>query len=147
MSKAISRILNYKITSNGLNELNPGDKIEDESANFYRRVYRTDKRYIDRKTGRPTSRAFAPRPKKDNGKLSVDLTTLTTPLQSISDSIKFCLWLINNKTILDLKLSAIYDPVKNDYVDNPSHCVIIGFDEDDESVPGILSRTSTKVEV
>ncbi|MET2985997.1 hypothetical protein [Aureibaculum conchae] len=129
-----------------MNKLNPGDKIEDETENFYRRVYRKDKRYIDHRTGRPTSRAFTPRP-KDDGKLSVDLASLTTPLKSIANSSRFCLWLINNKTILDLKLSAIYDPVKNNDVDNPSHCIIIGFNEEDESVPGILSRTSTKVNI
>ena len=43
-----------------------GDSVSIEET-LLRRVYRKDKRYRDPKTGKPSSRAFAPRP-KDEGK-------------------------------------------------------------------------------
>ncbi|MCU0355882.1 MAG: hypothetical protein MUD08_19470, partial [Cytophagales bacterium] len=66
--------------------MDKGDRISPDE-NLWRRVYRTDKRYID-PSGRPTSRAFAPRP-KDEGKLSVDMARLTTVEKAIADAEKF----------------------------------------------------------
>jgi hypothetical protein len=43
-----------------------GDLLEREEL-LYRRAFRLDKRYVDPHYFRPTSRAFAPRP-KDEGK-------------------------------------------------------------------------------
>jgi hypothetical protein len=50
--------------------MNKGDLLDNHET-LWRRVYRADKKHIDKHTGRPTSRAFAPCP-KDNGKLSVE---------------------------------------------------------------------------
>jgi len=104
-----------------------------------RRVYKGDKRYIDKKTGRPTSRAFAPRP-KDEGKLSVDIKSLTSFLEAIADERKFILFSVLAKIVYDLNLQCTYDPEDN----NPAHALITGFDPEDESIPGILARVSTK---
>jgi len=50
--------------------MNKGDLVS-VNETLWRRVYIGDKRYIDKRTGRPTSRAFAPGPKM---KLSFLLT-------------------------------------------------------------------------
>jgi len=116
-----------------------GDKVGKGEV-LLRRVYRTDKRYIDKRTGRPTSRAFAPRP-KDEGRLSVDIARLTTTDEAIYDKKKFCLFSIISDLVIELMLSCVYDPIEN----NISHSVIVGFDEEDESVPGILARSSIQI--
>jgi len=102
-----------------------------------RRVYRSDKRYIDKKTGRPTSRAFAPSP-KDKGQLSVDIKRLTNFYSAIHDQNRFLLFSILSKLVVDLGLSCIYEPLE----DNLAHALIVGFDPEDESVPGIFARAS-----
>ncbi len=119
--------------------MNKGDKLN-LGENLLRRVYRTDKRYIDRKTGRPTSRAFVPRP-KDDGKLSVDIERLTTYEKAIDDSERFVLFSFFSDLAFKLGLNCIYDPVKNI---NLAHAIITGFPNDDESIPGILARSSVK---
>jgi hypothetical protein len=125
--------------------MDKGDRISPDE-NLWRRVYRTDKRYID-PSGRPTSRAFAPRP-KDEGKLSVDMARLTTVEKAIADAEKFKLYSIPSKLVFDLGLDCLYDPltVQSDGVDNPAHCLVTGFEPDDERVPGILARQAVPVE-
>lgn len=126
-----------------------GDLITEPQEVFYRRVFRKDKRYIDKKTGRFTSRAFTPRP-KDEGKLSVDLKRLTTVEKSLSyQPDRFVLGTLFNKDVLYLQLKSIYDPtnIEDDGFDNIAHCVIQGIPEDDESIAGILARKSKKVEL
>ncbi len=115
-----------------------GDQISADET-LLRRVYRSDKRYIDKRTGRPTSRAFAPRP-KDKGKLSVDIKRLTNFYSAIHDQDRFLLFSILSKLVFDLKLLCIYEPIE----DNLAHALIVGFDPEDESVPGILARASKK---
>lgn len=124
-----------------------GEEIVDLDANFYRRVYRSDKRYIIKQTGRPTSRAFSPSP-KDEGKLSVDLTSLTTPEVSVLDDNRFCLWEFSNVLIRGIDLRAIYNPIlteEQDGFNNPAHCLVIGIEEEDESKAGILARNARRV--
>ena len=121
-----------------------GDKIKDDET-LLRRVYRSDKRYIDKNTGRPTSRAFAPRP-KDEGKLSVDIERLTSYEKAILDSKKFVLFSIISKTPHNLGLECIYDPLIGEK-SNIAHTLIVGFKNDDESIPGILSRKCKRVSV
>ena len=115
-----------------------GDQISADEI-LVRRIYRHDKRYIDKKTGRPTSRAFVPRP-KDNGKLSVDIKRLTSFYCAIDDQTKYLLFSILSKLVYDLGLSCIYKPLEG----NLAHALIVGFDPEDESVPGILARASKK---
>jgi len=113
-----------------------GDPIPSGEV-LYRRVYKADKRVIDRKIGRPTSRAFVPRP-KDDGKLSCDLKRLTTFFLAIQDQSQFRLFMILSDTVYSCGLSCLYDPI----TENIAHTLITGFDPDDESVPGILARSS-----
>lgn len=125
---------------------NKGDKLED-SETLLRRVYRKDKRYIDPKTGRPSSRAFSPRP-KDEGKLSVDIERLTTYEKAISDPTKFMLFSFFAELPHQLGLECIYDPkidAENNF-ENLAHSLVIGFEEEDESIPGILSRKVKQID-
>lgn len=128
--------------------LNKGDEITAHNSIFYRRIYRSDKKYIDIKTGRPLSRAFTPRP-KDEGRLSVDLSHLTTPDLSCGDIKKFTIYSITGLTVYSLELKAIYDPVysfeNGIEIRNNAHSFIEGFEEEDESKAGILARSSTKI--
>ena len=119
-------------------QMNKGDLVSVEET-LLRRVYKSDKHYIDKRTGRPTSRAFAPRP-KDEGRLSVDIKSLTSFFEAIGDERRFLLFSILSKIVYDLNLQCIYDP--EDY--NLAHALITGFDPNDESIPGILARTSIK---
>ncbi len=120
--------------------MNKGDQVDSQET-LLRRVYRSDKRYIDKKTGRPTSRAFAPRP-KDNGKLSVDIERLTTYKKAIIDSNRFVLFAFLAEIAYQLGLNCIYEPI-NGF--NPAHALITGFPDDDESIPGILARQAYRV--
>lgn len=115
-----------------------GDTVP-EKETLLRRVYRHDKNYIDRRTGRPTSRAFAPRP-KDNGKLSVAIKSMTSFQEAIVNAEKYRLFNILAKLVYELGLTCIYDPIDN----NIAHALITGFDPEDESVPGILARSSAE---
>lgn len=117
-----------------------GDRL-DNNENLLRRVYRSDRRYIDKKTGCPTSRAFAPRP-KDNGKLSVEIERLTTYEKAVIDSSRFVLFEFLVQIAYSLGLDCIYDPVDNK---NMAHALITGFPLGDESIPGILARKTHKV--
>ena len=128
----------------GVNIMNKGDEILSNDIEFYRNIYRSDKKYIDKKTGRPTSRAFTPRP-KDDGMLSVNISTMTTPLESCqNNTIKFTVFLIKNTLVKSISLTAIYDPLNiiDDNIDSPAHSLIVGFPYDDESKAGILARSA-----
>lgn len=121
-----------------------GDRLGDDE-NLLRRIYRADKKYRDPRTGKPSSRAFAPRP-KDNGKLSVDIERLTSFEKSIIDPIKFALYRITTSLVHQLELVSIYDPIDTPEYKNHAHALIIGFDDEDESIPGILARKSEYVD-
>lgn len=73
--------------------------------NLYRSIYRTPwHKYVD-PDGRPTSRNFKLRP-KDEGKLSVDVASLTTPEQSVRDINKFALAALANSDVLEIGLTT-----------------------------------------
>lgn len=119
-----------------------GDTIPAEET-LLRRVFAKDKRYIDPSTGKPTSRAFSPRP-KDEQKLSVDVKSLSTYAISIQDSSKFSLYSIEASLVLKLGLQCIYDPIIDPIgISNMAHSLVIGIPEEDESISGILARNST----
>lgn len=128
----------------GSPKLTKGDVITDPSEIFYRRAFRKDRKYVDPKTGLATSRAFTPRP-KDKGKLSVDLCRLSTKEKAIGDINRFALFIIKNRTIIDIGLQSVYDPLTNysDGFDNLAHCLIGTIPEEDESLAGILARSSS----
>lgn len=115
--------------------MNKGDSVSREES-LLRRVYRKDKRFRDPKTGIISSRAFAPRP-KDQGRLSVNIERLIALEKAIMDPTKFILYRISNAIVRDLGLDCIYDPIIKEDFENLAHALIVGFDEEDESIPGI----------
>lgn len=117
-----------------------GDKVADGEY-LLRRAYRRDKKYVHPTTGLPTSRAFAPRP-KDEGKLSVDIKSLTNFTASINDEQRYLLFEIITSLVNKLNLKCTYDPL---LPVNPAHAIITGFDPEDESIPGILARSAREV--
>lgn len=121
-----------------------GDSISVDET-LLRRVYRKDKRYRDPKTGRPSSRAFAPRP-RDEGKLSVDIESMSSFENTIIDPIKFILYRISVALINELDLDCIYDPIVNQDFENLAHALVVGFDEEDESVPAIIARKAEQID-
>lgn len=108
-----------------------------ETEWLLRRVFRNDKRYVDHITGLPNSRAFAPRP-KDEGKLSVDIKSLASFSGALIDGNKFRLFGFHASEVYKINLDCIYDPKD----DNIAHALVIGFDAEDESAPGVLARKS-----
>lgn len=116
-----------------------GEKVS-ESEWLLRRVYRHDRKHTDRTTGLPNSRAFAPRP-KDEGKLSVNIKSLSSYLESIVAERNFRLFMFSASVVYKLKLSCIYDPLP----DNNAHALVSGFDSEDESAPGIIARSAKEV--
>ncbi|HMQ46317.1 MAG TPA: hypothetical protein PKA00_01615 [Saprospiraceae bacterium] len=83
--------------------------------------------------------------KKDDGKLSVDIASKTTPEISIIDSKKISLWGFKAKVPFDIGLRCIYDPIQENGYANLAHAIIVGFQEEDEALPGILARAAIKV--
>lgn len=113
---------------------------------LYRSIYRTPwHKYVD-PDGRPTSRNFKLRP-KDEGKLSVDAASLTTPEQAVRDLAKFALASVANNDVEAIGLSTYYDPctVKKHGFDNLAHAYIWGMDEDDDILPALLAQKSVVV--
>jgi hypothetical protein len=102
------------------------------------------KKYLN-PDGSATSRCFKLRD-KDNGELSVDVQSLTTPEIAILDRTKYLLFELPNEAVLSIsapKLTTYYDPLpagKND-----SHAVIVGMTIDDDVSPGILARATKRV--
>ena len=92
--------------------------------------------------GNPTSRAFKLRP-KDEGELSVDVRSLTTPEKSVSDPAKFFLSEISNIDVIALNLKTIHDPLDDET--NDAHSLILGLVEGDETIPLALAQMSKRV--
>ncbi len=70
---------------------------------LYRRGFSSPEKKYMNPDGTATSRVFKLR-EKDNGELSVDIASLTTPEKSIGDPSKFFLFKIKNATVEDLDL-------------------------------------------
>ena len=90
--------------------------------------------------GSPTSRAFKLR-EKDDGQLSVDVKSLSTPEKSLGDSAKFVLLEISAQAVYDLDLVAAYDPLPA----NPAHAFIGGMELEDELKPKLLAEKAYKI--
>lgn len=119
--------------------MNDSPVADDET--LYRSIYRTPwHKYVD-PGGRPTSRNFKLRP-KDEGKLSVDAASLTTPEQSVRDLSKFALASLAQTDVKAIGLSTFYDPctIADHGFDNPAHAYIWGIDEDDDLKPALLAQ-------
>lgn len=112
-----------------------------EEENLYRSIYRSPwHKYVD-PDGRPTSRNFKLR-SKDEGKLSVDVASLTTPEQSVRDLSKFALASLANAGVKAIGLETFHDPctVTKHGFDNPAHAYIWGMDEEDDIKPALLAQ-------
>jgi hypothetical protein len=121
----------------------PNDK------SLYRRGYgpsnKPDKRYLN-PDGTSTSRNFVLRP-HDEGRLSVDITELTTPERSVVDPIKYVLFEISVSDVESFSLSAYYEPytIAEHRIDNQAHGYIFGMEEDDDVLPGLLARAARRI--
>lgn len=114
--------------------------VADEEQ-LYRSIYRTPwHKYVD-PGGRPTSRNFKLRP-KDEGKLSVDVASLTTSERSVRDLSKFALASLPNTDVKAIGLETFYDPftAEEHGFDNPAHAYIWGMDEEDDIKPALLAQ-------
>lgn len=113
---------------------------------LYRRGYATPEKKYMNPDGSATSRVFKLR-EKDNGELSVDVKSMTTPEKAIGDPTKFMLFEISNAAVLGAGLFTYHAPLSEQKqgIDNPAHAVIIGMSLDDDILPGILARKSRRV--
>lgn len=116
-------------------------------------LYRTGRppKKFSNPDGTATSRTFALR-EIDEGELSVDVVSMTTPEKSVTkdgkhEFGKFMLYQISVKSVNELSLSAHYDPLTLEQhgYDNPAHGFIWGLEDDDETLPGLLARKSTRI--
>lgn len=124
--------------------MNSTPVADDEQV--YRSIYRTPwHKYVD-PDGRPTSRNFKLRP-KDEGKLSVDVASLTTPEQSVRDLGKFALASLSSTDVKAVGLSTFYDPctITKHGFDNPAHAYIWGMDDDDDIKPALLAQKAVVI--
>ena len=115
----------------------------DENEWLYRRSW-PNKNYMNPDLT-PTSRVFKLRP-KDEGKLSVDVKSMTTAAKSLGDPERFYLYELPNKAILQIesaKLDTIHDHLPDGA--NDAHALIIGMDIDDEITPGLLAKACKRV--
>ena len=109
---------------------------------LFRRAYCTPiKKYMN-PDGTATSRVFKLR-EKDNGELSVDVASLTTPEISVGDVNKFMLYKIENESVINLELQTYHSEELDG--SNDAHAVIIGMALEDEIKPGLLARKSSRV--
>lgn len=115
---------------------------------LFRRGYATPEKNYLNPDGSATSRVYKLR-EKDNGELSVDIKSMTTPAQAVGDVSRFMLFEIANNDVLEAGLATYHDPLTADAhgVDNPAHAVIVGLSLDDDVLPGVLARKSRRVNV
>lgn len=92
--------------------------------------------------GTATSRVFKLRP-KDQGRLSVNVKSLTNFYTSVGDQERFILFEIANVEIIQQGLQTEYDPLEDG--SNDAHAVIVGIDEDDEMIPRRLAAKARRV--
>jgi len=117
-------------------------KLVDIHEWLYRRGFsHPPKNYLN-PDGSATSRVFKPRV-KDEGKLSVDVKSLTTPEKSIGDTTKHFLFELPNTSVHEIGLQTYHDALSDGT--NDAHALIVGFDENDEISPGLLARASKRV--
>lgn len=109
---------------------------------LFRRGYSTpEKKYVN-PDGTATSRVFKLR-EKDDGELSVDVVSLTTPEKSVGDSTRFMLFKIKADSVYEIELEPIHKPESDG--SNDAHAVIIGMSLDDDIKPSLLAKKSNRV--
>jgi hypothetical protein len=110
-------------------------KIAD-SENVWRRVFLN---HIKR-DGTLNSRAFKPRA-TDEGKLSVDVQSMTTYDQSIKNEEKHALYSLPVKFVHENCFDCYHNPIP----DNKAHALIEGFEPDEDARAIVLAVKATKV--
>ena len=101
---------------------------------LYRRYFQPERKFVN-PDGSATSRAFKLR-EKDKGKLSTNIKSLTNYEKSIVDNQEYILFEILVQKVVDIELTAIYEPLEN----NDAHSYIFGMNDDDDIKPGLLAR-------
>lgn len=97
--------------------------------------------------GTATSRVFKLR-EKDNGELSVEVKSLTTPEIAIVDKKRYFLFEISNAEVCQIEgLGTYHDPIHSEEYSNDAHAVIIGITCQNDVIPGLLARKSRRVVV
>ena len=107
---------------------------------LWRRTYFEPPHKYFNPNGSPTSRAFKLR-ERDNGELSVDVKSLSTPEKSVGDASKFMLLEIPAQVVFDIDLTACFDPLP----ENPAHAFIGGMELEDDLKPKLLAEKAHKV--
>lgn len=107
-----------------------------------RRSYCTPEKNYLNPDGTATSRSFKLRT-KDNGELSVDVKSMTTPEKSVGDKTKYFLFEVSNEAVAQIGLKTLHDPLEDG--SNDAHAVIVGMSIEDETFPGLLARSSRRV--
>lgn len=111
---------------------------------LYRRGYCTPAHKYMNPDGSATSRVFKLRP-QDDGKLSVDVKSLTAPQIAIGDRSRFFLFEIYNAIVEGFGLKTYHDPLPDGT--NDAHAIIVGMQLEDDILPGLLARKSKRVMV
>lgn len=113
---------------------------------LYRRGYNSPVHKFMNPDGTATSRIFKLRP-KDEGKLSVDVKSLTTPEVAIGSPATYFLFELSAKNIESIGLETWYDPLTQAEhgIENPAHAFINGMEEEDEILPVQLASFSRRV--
>jgi hypothetical protein len=101
----------------------------------------------------PHSRIFKARD-KDEGKLSMDVKSLTTPEASVGNSVEWALFELSNEHVLQIpdmqgtNLQSIHDPLPNaeSAIENPAHCLVFHVDPDDDITPKMLAKIASRVQ-
>lgn len=109
---------------------------------LFRRAYCSPLKNYMNPDGSATSRVFKLR-EKDNGELSVDVSSLTTKEKSIGDNNKFILFEVANKIVNQLDLNTFKAPLPDGT--NDAHAVIVGLDVNDDIKPLLLARASRRI--
>jgi hypothetical protein len=117
-------------------------KLVDINEWLYRRGFSCPPKNYLNPDGSATSRVFKPRI-KDEGKLSVDVKSLTTPEKSVGDTSKHFLFELPNSSVHEIGLETYHDALPDGT--NDSHALIVGFTDNDEISPGLLARASKRV--
>jgi hypothetical protein len=123
--------------------LQPGDPIQAQEW-LYRRSYCDPLRKYLNPDGSAHSRVFKVRP-KDEGKLSVDVRSMTDYARSVGDPERFIVFEIENAAVLTLPpLETRYAPSPQGR--NDAHALIQPLDLDDEVTPALLAMKSRQAQ-
>lgn len=116
--------------------------VVDTNEWLFRRGYGSPEKKYMNPDGTATSRVFKLR-HKENGELSVDVASLTTPEMSVGDKSKYMLFSLANSSVEENNLKTYHSPM--DDGSNNAHAVIIGMPLEDDILPGILARASKRI--